>query len=236
MKYISVMGSHVVGHHNTPEENDTTKNSLRKAVDVIAKGFEIDNYRIYAKKIRKGRFREEEDLDICLRKDDSESTLLLIKVFYGRTPYYKPWVEFYSIIEHITVAHNDIKYYGSIVEEKLLSLFSQRINPSGKIFVEYYRDVETRKQLTAGFPIPVTRLGYMLYQKGFTWFKDWYFPEGFMEGEQKLQGEKPSDEASRERHVKDIEHEVGLFVQKMQDSKELYVIRALNRAENILKK
>jgi hypothetical protein len=37
-------------------------NSLRLAVDVIAKGCEIDGSMVYAKKIRKGRIREEEDI------------------------------------------------------------------------------------------------------------------------------------------------------------------------------
>jgi hypothetical protein len=210
-------------------------NFLGKAVDAIAEGIEIDNYKIYAKKILKGRFREEENLDICIRNDNNESPLLLIKVFYGRTPYYKPWVEFYNIIGRITFAHSDFEYFGSLVEEKLLSLFAHCIGTSEKIFVEYRGDEETRNQLYTGFPVPVTRLGYLLYQKGFTWFKDWYFPEGFMEGEQKLQGEKPSDEASKERHIKDIEHEVGSFVQKMQNSKDLFTLRALERADSILK-
>ncbi|MHA1209321.1 MAG: DUF1122 family protein [Candidatus Freyarchaeota archaeon] len=47
-------------------------------------------------------------------------------------------------------------------------------------------------------------LGYKLFQLGFTWFKDWYFAEGFWEGGVKLQGEK-TNEQNRNRQLEKIQ-------------------------------
>jgi hypothetical protein len=73
---------------------------------------------------------------------------------------------------------------------------------------------------------------------GFTWFKDWYFPEGGNEGGQKLQGEKPLDKKSRERHLMRIHDEVMFFLSGIEkyDKDERYVIRAKNKGETILNK
>lgn len=84
-------------------------------------------------------------------------------------------------------------------------------------------------------PPPVSRLGYKLFKLGFTWFKDWYFAEGFWEGRQKLQGEKPNDE-SRIRQFKQIYIEVEAFLEKEQSlgEHEWYAVRAVVRAKNII--
>lgn len=145
---------------------------LEEAIKEIVKGIKINDFIIYAKKVSKGRFLEEENLDIFVKKEELESRLLHIKIFYSRKPYYKPWVEFFSINAQINLEGKIINYFDSIFEYELLSLFSNFLNKGGKIFIEYYNDEETRKQLERGFPIPVTRLGYNLFKLGFTWFKD----------------------------------------------------------------
>lgn len=61
----------------------------------------------------------------------------------------------------------------------------------GKLFVTYIRDNETREMLYKGFSPPDTPLGFSLLKAGFTWFKDWYYPEGGNEGSPKLQANKP---------------------------------------------
>lgn len=59
-----------------------------------------------------------------------------------------------------------------------------------------------------GLPTVTTRLGFELFKRDFTWFKDWYFPEGFREGSEKLQAEKPIDEEHRLFHLENIEKEL----------------------------
>jgi hypothetical protein len=53
-----------------------------------------------------------------------------------------------------------------------------------------------------------------LFRRGFTWFKDWYFPEGFMEGDQKLQAEKPIDEHASQRHRARWVREINVFIER----------------------
>ncbi len=209
---------------------------LEEAVRRITRGVKIGGILVYAKNVSRGRFIEEVNLDIYLRAEGSEGFLLYIKVFYGRKPYYKPWVEFFGINESLEVGTRVINYYGSIYEDYLLSFFSRFIGPGEKIFVEYVDDAETRKQLEIGIPPAVTRLGYKLFRLGYTWFKDWYFPEGFMEGGQKLQGEKPLDNEVRLRQLRRIGEETKAFLINIERYGEhrWYVARAAGRARKIL--
>lgn len=187
---------------------------LERAKEKVTNGIVIENFMVYAKRISKGRFREEVNLDIYLRGQKEEEHLLFIKVFHGRKPTYRPWVEFFGINSSVTLCGEVIDYFNSVFEDELLSLFSQFLGPAEDFYVEYYNDEETRRQLEVGVPPSVTRLGYKLFKLGFTWFKDWYFPEGFMEGGQKLQGEKPLDDAARNRQLEMIYSGLRVFLDK----------------------
>ncbi len=164
---------------------------LKKAVEKLARGVEVDEYLVYAKRVTRGRFKEEVNLDLYLKREREESFLLYAKIFYGRKPYYKPWVEIFGINDKPVIGEYVIKYFESKYEDSILSFFSKHIEAGGRIFIEYLKDYETWKQLEVGVPPPATRLGFKLFKLGYTWFKDWYFPEGFMEGGQKLQAENP---------------------------------------------
>jgi len=121
-----------------------------------------------------GRFAEEENYTINL----NERRLLFAKAFYGRKPYYKEWIELFHIEE---------EFFGSPAEDVLLSLISECYR---RLFVEYYNDPQTLKELKVGIPPEQTRLGSKLRRLGYTFFRDWYYPEGWMEGGYKLQAEK----------------------------------------------
>jgi len=191
---------------------------------------------IYARGVSKGRFRDEVNLDIYLRRRIEESHLLYIKVFYGRMPVYRPWVEFFSIDSDVKINGEIVDYFGSPFEDELIALFSKYIGPGGRIFIEYCNDRETTIALIHDVPPAVTRLGYILFNLGYTWFKDWYFPEGYSEGGKKLQGEKALDEEARIRHLRDIYYETDYFIKKevTYSGSELYMLKALSRAKEIL--
>lgn len=72
------------------------------------------------------------------------------------------------------------------------------------MFVEYEWDHVTIRELEFGIPPALSRLGYKLLVRGFTWFKDWYYPEGFMEGGRKLQAEKPTKPDHARENLKAI--------------------------------
>lgn len=210
---------------------------LKKAVQTLLDDININDLTMHAKKFGRGRFKEETNLNVYLKRDTQEKQLLNIKIYYGLKPYYRPWVEF-SNITNIIKLGKTIKYFDSIIEDNLLKLFSNYLRSGEKIYVEYNNDIETSFGLTYDFPPPITRLGYKLFNLGFTWFKDWYFPEGGYEGGQKLQGEKPLNEKSKYKHLKNISFDVQTFlneIEKYNKNKE-YVIRAKKRGENILKR
>ncbi|MFN3871326.1 MAG: DUF1122 family protein, partial [Aquificaceae bacterium] len=122
-------------------------------------------------KVEVGRFIEEEN--ITLEKEGKR--LLYIKAFYGRRPYWKEWVELFNI---------EPEFFGSTWEKELYGIISKYFR---RVFVEYYEDKETLLELKRGKPPEETRLGSILKSLGYTYFKDWYYPEGWMEGGYKLQ-------------------------------------------------
>jgi hypothetical protein len=166
---------------------------------------------------------------------------MYINTFLGFEPYYRPWVEFFGINNEMTLGKDDFNYFNSELENILLKTFSDALGAGGKIFVSYEGDKETTYGLTYGIPTTATRLGNKLYELGFTWFKDWYFPEGGSEGAQRLQGEKPLDGNAKNKHLKKIIKEIKFFNNRIKNTindtngehKE-YLIKALKRTELII--
>ncbi|MEM0068061.1 MAG: DUF1122 family protein [Saccharolobus sp.] len=117
--------------------------------------------------------------------------------FKGRG-YYTPWLE--------------IDYYPILRKEgleiNLFRLIYNFLEAGSKLFVTYIRDDETRKMLYYNFHPVETPLGLALLSSGFTWFKDWYFPEGGNEGFPKLQSNKPLDITEAIRQLREIQKEV----------------------------
>ena len=215
---------------------------MESVVKTISAGVDINGLMIYAKRIKPDKFKGQFYLDIFLRGDWKEELLLYVKVYYGLEPYYSPWVELFGI-NHRMELRSYFSYFDSGVEDAILQLFSEPIGPGGKIYVEYYEDKETAHGLNYGFPPSVTRLGHKLFNLDFTWYKDWYFPEGGQEGGQKLQGEKALDKAAKNRHLGKIRKETLSFQERFGSEKtagykdrNLYLLKALERSEDILAK
>lgn len=83
----------------------------------------------------------------------------------------------------------------------------------------------------------ISRLGFELFKNGFTWFKDWYFPEGYLEGGRKLQGEKPLNDKAKLAQLKRIQQEVREFLRNLKGyGQNEYIARWLERAKKILMK
>ncbi len=141
-----------------------------------------------------GRLKDQIYLNLEL-----DDTGLIMSIYPGKKPYYRSFAEIFAI--------SHASFYGSELEEFLIALFSQELGPGGKLFIAYEEDLETSKKLSQGVPVPLTRLGHIMWDHGFRWFKDWYFAEGFMEGAQKLQGELPLDKGHeiKQRHKMDQE-------------------------------
>ncbi|MEM3400199.1 MAG: DUF1122 family protein [Candidatus Micrarchaeia archaeon] len=205
---------------------------LENALVELKNGINIENSTLYAKKVWKGRLSEETNAALYIKNENEENFVASAKFYYGSKPYNRPWAEIFNISNKPSPSLSS--FFGSAFENALLALIARHLEPGGYIFVEYYEDRETQYCLMVGFPAPITRLGYQLFNLGFTWFKDWYFPEGFMEGGQKLQAQTALDNASKERHLLQIKSEVAAFLKTApQFDKSEYLLRAIERAKKI---
>lgn len=192
---------------------------LAQSFAALKNGIELNGLEIYVFSMRQGRFREEFNIDLHAKRDDHDMNFLYLKVFYGRPPDYRPWVELFGMNNEFTIGDSTIRYFGSPYEDMMLGFFATHLEAGEKILVEYADDLDTMRQLSTGMPVVLSRLGFLLFKHGFTWFKDWYFPEGYMEGSQKLQGEKPLDLKNRERHIRIIGEDLARFSHRITRNK-----------------
>lgn len=206
------------------------------ALAKIKKGISVAGHCLFVKQITPGRFKEEEDLDMYISNNRHEMHLLYAKVFTGRKPHYRPWIELFGINSSVMLGDDTIEYFGSELERTLLSAFASALGAGESMFVDYQQDNETQKQLADGVPVATSRLGNILFELGFTWFKDWYFPEGYMEGDQKLQGEKPLNSDSRNRYFKEICASVESFLDSARTHahQDTHYLRAVQRAHALV--
>lgn len=204
-------------------------------INNLEKGIQKPYFSFYGKNFEEGRISDQEYFDLYLNKKDEEKRLMRVSIYSGKKPYYNPWVEMFSIKDVLTFHVERFEYFGSNIEDEVLDIFTSPMEEGGRIFIEYQQDKETMKELSKGVPEVCSRLGYKLFKRGFTWFKDWYFSEGFHEGNQKLQGEKPIDEGHRNNHLDHIQNQLSNFLEKFQDQKDEDVKKkVITRAASIL--
>lgn len=186
---------------------------FKDLVDRLKEGIHVNGYIVRAKNIKDGRIKGQRYFDIWLVKQAQKKRLMRISLYKGKEPHYRPWVEMFSIKPTLKV-DGEIEYFGSEIEKRLLDIFASSMDRAGRIFIEYQSDRTTAEELSRGVPESCSRLGYELFERDFTWFKDWYFAEGFNEGAQKLQAEKPVDEEHHRKHLEAIEQEIEGFLEE----------------------
>ncbi len=185
------------------------RGKIERLIDKLTKGAKFQDIKVFSSKPKQGRFAEEFNVDVFAQRGEDLQLLLHIKVFLGRG-HYRDWIEIFGISKEVFGEN----YFGSEIEAFILDEFSTL---TGRIFVEYFEDVETVKELSAGVPSALSRLGFELAKKGFSWFKDWYFPEGLMEGGHKLQAEKPFGREAKEKHLRNLKEEFEKFLRSCED-------------------
>ncbi len=215
-----------------------SENSLVQLILAFKEGITVGNWVIFSENLVAGRVKEEENFDLHVRvKNESReesSRLMSVKVFHGRKPHYLPWIELH-MIDHEIVLNNGTTFYyfGSEVEKELLSTISRCVELP-RMFIDYMNDVETRTELYRGVPPVLSRLGFLLFNLGFTWFKDWYYPEGFKEGGVKLQAEKALTEEQRQSQLNRLKSEVQWFLEHVRREKVDENLQLLKPRANIV--
>ena len=210
---------------------------LKKNSISSVEGKKLNGYVLHVNNISRGRFVEETNFELYLKAvggETSENPAVKGKYFSGRGKFYKPWLEIYY--------YNHVKFKSSKIvdlserglDEKLFKHLSDLLPSGAHIMVVYLNHEETRKGLEQGVPAPATPIGYLLWKSGCTWFKDWYFAEGFWEGDVKLQGNKPLNEEHRRRELLETRKELTEFLKKEKGKEKLF-LDARKRAEDVLK-
>lgn len=188
-------------------------------INELVNGIQVGG--IYIKGIAdRGRFSEEYNVDLY---SGTGVKLLTLKVFLGRGRYYGPWVEVFNVNESV---------WGAI-DEWLIRQVASYLSPGSVIYVEYLTDRETAVQLQRGYPPALTRLGYLMLKVGFTWFKDWYYPEGWLEGGPKLEGQLPLNCLDAEEKWGRIRGEAEAFLRGWGGG-DHYWVNAYSRARSII--
>lgn len=208
----------------------------KKSISSI-EGKRLNGYVLHIDKLSRGRFIEETAFELYLKAIDgeiSENPAVKGTHFSGRGEFYKPWLEIYydTRVKFKSSKIVDLSERG--LDEKLFKHLSDLLPPNGHIMVVYLDHEETRKGLEQGVPAPATPLGYLLWKSGCTWFKDWYFAEGFWEGDIKLQGNKPLNEENRRKDILEIQKELTEFLKKAKREERL-LLDAGKRAQDALK-
>jgi len=206
-----------------------------KLIDQLKSEIDKIDFSITGKNFEDGRIKDQKYFDLYLKINNEEKRLMKVSIYKGKKPYYQPWVEMFSIKDPIMFGREKFHYFGSKVEDELLDILTSNMEEGSRVFIEYQHDKTTMKQLSLGVPAPCSRLGYKLYNRGFTWFKDWYFPEGFHEGNQKLQAEKPIDQERRKNHLDNIKKQIAEFLSKQEDERENIENKVIERSKKILR-
>ncbi|HEV3408624.1 MAG TPA: DUF1122 family protein, partial [Gaiellaceae bacterium] len=155
--------------------------------------------------VRRGRFPEE--LDAVVLAGDDGSPAIRLKYFAGRrSAGVLPWIE-------ASLARDGEEAYRA----ELVAALAALLPPGGYLMIAYGDD-ETERGLKRRFPPAVTPLGKALLDAGCTWFKDWYYPEGWMEGGMKLQGNVPVSAEARAEGLGAVRREIAEWLEAAADA------------------
>ena len=92
---------------------------------------------------------------------------------------------------------------------------------------------ETWISLQKGIPEALSPIGELLVHAGALSFKNWYFAEGALEGNIKLQGNIPLSDEDTKNKVRNLMQEIELFIDMNRENKQEHVVKALDRFERI---
>jgi hypothetical protein len=201
------------------QDKVSTISTFKAPIDEL-EGRQTSRGPLRLRRVRRGRYPEERDAIVVVGED--EAPVVRLKHFAGRpSARIPPWIE-------AAVARGDEAFAAELV-----AALADLLPPGGHLMV-VYGDDETERGLKRRFPPPVTPLGHALVVAGCTWFKDWYYPEGWLEGELKLQGNKPASEEARAEQLAQLRARVEAWLEGLGDDDDELVARARKRAEALV--
>ena len=141
---------------------------------------ELERIGVEAREIGKPKIREMRDYELL----HEGRRAALLRVFAGRPPYYRAWLELYAV---------DWSLPRELLRQLVEALADALTEPGERLFIDYSGLDELDRELQTGTKTEETWLGRILAAKGLA-VRDMYYPEGFMEGGPKLIAEKKATE------------------------------------------
>lgn len=206
----------------------------------------VNDFRLHLGEVKQLRLSGWKGFKLYLRDPQNIlSSSPVIKGIYssGGKDGVQPWMDLdYRDDVRFQDTKNEQKKYSLGTSEsgfKLFSLLGDLIPPGGHLMVSYEGNqkihADTEKSLSLGLPPAVTPLGYLLYQGGFQYIKDWYLAEGGFEGPRKLWGEKAPDDTWRLNYLERTTLQIDKFLQKKFSPSYGYLVEpARKRAKEIV--
>ncbi|HHT9133659.1 MAG TPA: DUF1122 family protein [Candidatus Avalokitesvara rifleensis] len=130
-----------------------------------------------------------------------------------------PWMEVFTYNSRIKFSGQaeprptiDLSHTG--LDRTLFEHLSKLIPPGGHIMLWYEGegDERTFQPLLKGVPPVVTKLGSLLFWAGCRLVRDFSLPEGGLEGNKKLWGEKPMNEQHKKTLQKEMARQIRSFL------------------------
>jgi len=181
-------------------------------------GTSLGRFSLTLRNLRRGRSRGEVRFDLYLKGAGRlyEPPVISALHFAGMGRWYRPWIEV-AYENRLSSKEASVDLEGTPEEEELFKVLCGLLVPGAHIMVKYHNHPITAAALLFGIPPPATPIGYLLYVGGCRWYKDWYFAEGFKEGEEKLQATMPLDSERRQARTIEIRRELQAYLHSQPD-------------------
>jgi len=97
-------------------------------------------------------------------------------------------------------------------QEAVFEHLGEALLPGSYVMLSCDGHPDSLRALTVDVPPPCTALGLLLWRAGARWYKVWYYPEGWREGHEKVQGNLPTDGDHRATRTRERLEEVDAFL------------------------
>ncbi len=97
-------------------------------------------------------------------------------------------------------------------QEALFEALGEALLPGAYVMLSCDGHPDSLRALSVDVPPPCTALGFLLWRMGARWYKVWYYPEGWREGNEKVQGNLPTDEEHEATRTRERLDEITSFL------------------------
>jgi len=124
------------------------------------------------------------------------------------TAWRHPWLE----VRYTPWIGGDGRVLDADTQMALFEALGEVLVPGAYVMLSCDGHPHSLRALTVDVPPPCTALGYLLWRAGARWYKVWYYPEGWREGHEKVQGNLPTGEDHEAERTGERLEEIRAFL------------------------